>query len=198
MAFKGNLTAIATAELNLWQAGGWTECVSGTNPGPGSARVNVYWEQGLGLGYTGCDQDEYWSAAFICYCLKKAGMPASEFPFSEGHSTYIKWAIANTKQNKAEKTYYGKRLDYPPKPGDMIARWYKNSPNDPDPNITFDNQPAGLYPSHCDIVVSASATTIATIGGNVSNKVSRTVYSATDGVLNPVKELICVLACAKQ
>lgn len=197
MGFKEDLISVASDELQLWHAGGWKECMGG-HPDPGSERVAKYWQDALSIQRNGC-VDVAWSAAFICYCLKKAGMPAAEFPFAEGHSRYIEWAISNTKQDKPGKTYYGRPLTHPPKPGDLIAEWRKAHSNDPDPvpPITFDHQPNDFYPAHCNIVVEATANLISTIGGNVSNKVSLTRYDAHGGILTPKHTLICVLECVK-
>lgn len=194
MAFSDSLTTAALAELQWWTDGGHTEC-SSTKP-QGSKRVERYWKEGLHLnGLTGCNINQAWSAAFICFCMRQAGMIEGEFPFGSGHHTYIRWAIANTKSNKPNKTYYGRRFaEYQPKPGDLIAQWRTPAPT---PRPSFDNQPSDFYPSHCDIVVSVSDTVVEAVGGNVSNRVKTTTFPAQHGLVVPFERGICILECRK-
>lgn len=198
MTFATTLVSSAREQLEQWKLGAWTECGEGVAGANGSKRVATYWLEGLGInGLNGC-VDQAWSAAFICWCMRKAGMALGEFPFSAGHHTYIRWAINNAKQDKPGKSYYGRRIDVrQPRPGDLIAQWRKAKKTSPDPNITFDAQPDDFYPAHCDIVVEAGSEAILAIGGNVSNKVTLTRFTAIGGVLVPKKELICVMECAK-
>lgn len=205
MAFPDDLVKAALDELAFWTDGNFRECVPGASPSqqPGSKRVARYWKEGLGNNFLdGCAKVNGtrppWSAAFICFCMRQADMPLIEFPFSAAHHTYIRWAVHNTKQNKANKTFYGRRVhQHHPKPGDLVAQWRKSKSSDPDPNISFDVQPDDFYPSHCDIVVEVSATKIVTVGGNVGNRVKKTTFLAQGGILAPKKELICVMECLK-
>ena len=198
MAFSTDLVSQAQGQLDEWKAGQWKEC-GGELGALGSARIARYWKEGLGInGLNGC-VDQPWSAAFICWCMRSAGMPLSDFAFDTGHHAYIRWAINNSKNSKPNKSYYGRRLDeYQPKPGDLIAQWRKRRATDPDPHITFDDQPDDFYPSHCDIVVQASATQVIAIGGNLSDKVSASTFQAVGGLLRPKRELICILECRRQ
>ena len=197
MAFSTELVAQANAQMDDWVTGQWTEC-GGDLGVIGSARVAAYWREGLGInGLNGC-VDQPWSAAFICWCMRSAGMPLTDFAFDSGHHTYIRWAINNAKLSKSGKSYYGRRIEeYRPKPGDLIAQWRKAHASDPDPHITFDDQPDEFYPSHCDIVVGVSPTRIVVIGGNLSDKVATSTYVAVDGLLTPTKQMICVLECRR-
>ena len=167
---------------------------TGSGSQPGSDRVAKYWREGVGdLQRNGCSAVA-WSAAFICWTLRQAGVKLDEFPFSAGHHTYIRWAITNSKQSKAGKLYYGMRVaEYRPQPGDVIAQWRKAKETDPDPDISFDNQPDDFYASHCDIVTKASADKIVAVGGNVSDRVKESSFGAVDGILKPKKALICIL-----
>lgn len=194
MPFAEELKMIALEELKWWKDGGHHEC-SSSKP-QGSKRVEKYWKEGLHInGLTGCNIKQFWSAAFICYCMQAAGMLEDEFAPGAGHHTYIRWSISNTKQNKPNKTYYGRRFaDYKPKPGDLIAQW---RPGAPTPRPSYDKQPPVFYPSHCDIVVAVSATAVETVGGNLSNRVRTTVFAAEDGILKPFPTGICVMECRK-
>lgn len=200
MTFIDNLVKLAQGEFSFWIAGKYVECMSGGTPQQqqGTKRVATYWKEGLGINsLDGCSENAPWSAAFVCWCMRQAGMALTDFAFSEGHHTYIRWAINNTKNQKLNKTYYGRRLtEYAPKPGDLIAKWRKEK-GQLDPNITFDVQPDEPYAAHCDIVVSVSDAKIETIGGNVSQKVNITNYDAVNGILLPRKEFISILECRK-
>jgi hypothetical protein len=186
--------------LKIWTDGNLRECVAGVVAArqTGSKRVERYWKEGLGINnLTGC-KDVAWSAAFICWCMRQAGMPLADFAYNSGHHAYIRWAINNTKQNKADKTYYGRRpSEYKPKPGDLVAHWRKVKRTAPDPNISFDLQPNDFYPSHCDIVVEVSSTAVVVVGGNVSQRVKKNTLPARGGIISPLKDLICVMECSK-
>jgi hypothetical protein len=205
MSFANELVAVAKNELALWTNGGWVECVLDPNTQlpisdqkkqPGAVRVFDYWREGVGENNRhGCIKLA-WSAAFICWCLRKSGMKIDQFPFSGSHQTYIRWAINNTKANKPGKSYYAQRVtQYLPKPGDLIAQWRKEKKSDPNPDITFDHQPDEFYLSHCDIVVDVMADKVVTVGGNVSDKVKTTNFAISNGVLAPKDQLICILQC---
>lgn len=201
------LVDVVQAELKSWRDGGWVECVrhpatkkpvGSPDEQPGSLAVARYWREGIGNhSLNGCI-NEPWSAAFICWCLRKAGVELENFPFSPGHHAYIRWAINNAKKVKPGKLYYGERVQaYAPRPGDIIAQWRKAKESDPDPDITFDRQPDDFYPAHCDIVVTASADKVVVVGGNVGDRVKESTFAAVQGVLVPRKALICVMRLAK-
>lgn len=204
-SFQQQLVAIVNAEQKRWQESGLLECIrdSGTQkprsdvPQTGADEVSKYWRDGVGdFERNGCT-NVAWSAAFVCWCLRQAGLALADFPFSSGHHAYIRWAIRNTINDKQNKSYYGRRLtDYAPQPGDMIAQWRKAKPTDPDPDITFDVQPDTFYSSHCDIVVAAFPDRILAVGGNVSDRVSVSTFPAASGILEPGKRLICVMQCS--
>lgn len=205
MTFADNLVQIAGEELKLWSDGEWIECVQDKitklpikeqKKQPGAVRVFEYWLNGVGeKNRHGCI-NLAWSAAFICWCLRKAGMKLEQFPISGSHQAYIRWSIINSKAQKLGKSYYGRKAsEYMPKPGDIIAQWRKEKASDPNPNISYDNQPDEFYISHCDIVVTVTATSVIAIGGNVNHKVKVTKFDVKNGILAPKKEIICILQC---
>ena len=205
MSFAADLVNIAKHEFTLWSHGDWIECVKDNatkeplkdkKKQPGANKIYDYWLDGIGeRNRHGCT-NLAWSAAFICWCLRKSGMKLDQFPISGSHQAYIRWSINNTKFQKIGKTYYGRRVnEYLPKPGDLIAQWRKEKKSDPDPNISFDNQPDQFYMSHCDVVILVTADSVIAIGGNVSNKVKETKFALSNGFLAPKKELICIMEC---
>jgi hypothetical protein len=82
------LPDIIQPELAAWKSNQWLECVrnpttkkpvSGSQPGADA--VAKYWQEGLGdFSRNGCS-DFAWSAAFICWTLRQAGVKLDEFPF---------------------------------------------------------------------------------------------------------------------
>ncbi|MEO6117884.1 MAG: DUF2272 domain-containing protein [Methylotenera sp.] len=205
MSFINNLVSVANQELKLWAEGGWVECAQDKNTKqpfreqkkqPGAVRVYDYWLKGIGeKNRHGCIKLA-WSAAFICWCLRNSGMKLEQFPISGSHQAYIRWSINNSKFQKADKSYYGRKAnEYMPRPGDIIAQWRKEKVSDPNPNISYDNQPDEFYISHCDIVVSATATSVIAIGGNVSHRVKETKFEVRNGLFVPKKEIICIMQC---
>lgn len=201
MAIANVLVNAARSELKSWATNNLVECVRNSSGKPsslgkqqGSNAVAKYWNEGLGdSSRNGCS-NYAWSAAFICWCLRQAGIRLEQFPFHGAHHAYIRWAINNTKNGKQGKLYYGRLLDdYSPKPGDLIAQWRKPSRDAPDPDISFDRQPDEFYPSHCDIVYKVTDDRAFAIGGNVSDKVSESSFGLVNGLLKPKKQLICIM-----
>ena len=127
-------------------------------------RVGLYWRDGTGKNLTGKNDDYPWSAAFVSYVMRKAGA-AQRFKYSAQHSVYIRTAIKAREQSAKAYGFWGFRLtERAPEVGDLIC--YSR-----EAGISYDTQSAS-YKSHCDIVVSKTATSIRVIGGNVGNSVS--------------------------
>jgi len=104
-----------------------------------------------------------WSAAFISYVMRIAGA-AADFPYAPNHATYINAAALGT--SRVLKAYAPQ--SYAPMPGDLICLGRGKSAS-----LTFADLPtADLFPAHCDIVVTANATELAVIGGNVDDAVT--------------------------
>jgi spore germination cell wall hydrolase CwlJ-like protein len=116
----------------------------------------------------------FWSAVAISYMVRQAGLSASEFTFSEMHSTYIRESIRARKAKDASKAYWGFRIDDPEAilaPGDIVGAGRTKG-------MTFDQAQALYdrtddYESHSDIVVEVRAGAADVIGGNVSDSVTR-------------------------
>ena len=121
-------------------------------------------------------QEPYWSAAFISYVLRGAGVDAREFPPAASHATYVDALIADARQFPATAPFLPRSpAEYAPRPGDLlcadrssrapIADWRQRLPE------------AGRFrPMHCDIVVEAGPGGVAAIGGNVLDAVTRTRF----------------------
>jgi len=128
-----------------------------------SERVADYWKS-VGFELTGKDTHEPWSAAFISWVMREAGM-GSRFSYSEWHATYIRNSILARKAQNRDFAYWGYRLsERAPQVGDLVG--YARGGG-----TTYDYQPI-VYPSHTDLVVAVRPGEIDVIGGNVQDSVT--------------------------
>ena len=141
-----------------------------------SQRVGVYWRNGVFANFTGKDTDEAWSAAFISYVMREAGL-GQRFNYSDWHAHYINQAIDGRKNHDPVCAFYGYRLsERAPRVGDLVC--YRRAPG-----ITFDERPE-TYPSHTDLVVAVRPGEIDVIGGNVQDSVTmKTLATDAQGLL---------------
>ena len=96
-----------------------------------------------------------------------------EFPISEGHSDYIRWAIRARKNGVGKASYWGFRIDEPaatPDVGDLIGYARAKGLTRAKALAYFDR--TGAYPSHTDLVVAKRPGQIDVIGGNVRDSVT--------------------------
>jgi hypothetical protein len=163
MSFKKKLVDLAEAEWNKWN--------KPTKVKEGDPRtikdLRNYYKIGTGLNWS--DQkmiSTAWSATFISYIMKMAGA-GKNFLYSTLHSDYIQRA----KKNKANgiKTFQAyKPNEIAITPGDLVC--YPRQVG-----VTYET--SGGYFAHCDIVTNIENNKATAIGGNVSNSVSKSVYS---------------------
>jgi hypothetical protein len=142
-----------------------------------------------------------WSAAFVSYVMRIAAAGAA-FPYSPDHATYINAAKRMTLGIDRGWLVTAERPEaYAPVPGDLICHG-----RDQAASLHYDDLPtAGLFPSHCDIVVDTARSgifppvipgvsaraiqpvippVISVIGGNVQDTVTmRHVPVTGDGKL---------------
>jgi hypothetical protein len=127
--------------------------------------------------------DTPWSAAFISWLARQAGLAQDEFVFSEAHVDYAGAAWqAGVEEAAGRPTRYAMRacdlMRTPPRVGDMVcqARGAGAELN------TFDkigevlatrDTGGDALPMHCDVVVSVDAAGFDTVGGNVLQSVTR-------------------------
>jgi hypothetical protein len=138
-------------------------------------QIEKYWTE-IGIGFTSCVSVP-WSAAFVSWCVKKAGATATEFKFADGHSKFVYKAIQNALNGTG--VFHGLDISvHPPSVGDIIH----NNRN----GATLDFAYARThkdYASHSAIVVETGQDTdgryALTIGGNEGNSVRRTVVRLT-------------------
>ena len=141
---------------------GWRETQRGFDD-----RVGLFWRYGTGLNLDGDDTDHPWSAAFISYTMRTAGVPDHLFPRSRRHSTYIHFAQQNALVNDPDTAFIAHRLEaYAPKVGDLVAYTRSGAAN----YDRYVNR--ARYKSHTDIVTYVHHGEIGVIGGNVADSVT--------------------------
>lgn len=135
-------------------------------------RVGDYWKAVGFPNLTGKDTNEPWSAAFISWVMKEAGM-GERFHYSEWHAHYIRDSIMARKQGDKSAPFWGYRInERAPQVGDLVG--YARGGG-----TTYDYQPV-TYPSHTDIVVEVRPHEIDVIGGNVKDSVSLKTLATDD------------------
>lgn len=152
-------------------------------------RVGHYWDEigGWTKDKTGKDTDWPWSAVFISYCIKLAGMTEREFEFAIGHSQYILAAA-----QKKIPWLYMDILDTSPKVGDILC-YHREQRGTLTYNSILQNPP-NHFRSHGDIVVEKKDDRVSVIGGNVSNGVTKRNIKLENGCIVPdKKQWFCIL-----
>lgn len=118
--------------------------------------------------------DEYaWSAVAMSAFMKTAGFSSQQFRFSEGHSEYIRDAVAARKSGDTSATFWGFRTsEAAPAVGDLVgyARKQNGTVTMAEAQTFFDKTDS--YFSHTDLVVEVRPGEIDVIGGNVSDSVT--------------------------
>ena len=145
-----------------------------------SDRINQYWRAVGKYRLTGYDCREPWSAAFISWIMRVAGVPTDVFPPSSAHRYYLNHFLANAQDPFAALIPHTIQ-QYKPTPGDLICATRSKV----EPQEVMEKLPDSVNSgAHCDIVVETDGQTLQAIGGNVRNSVSRTVLTLSpDGHL---------------
>ena len=166
--FFGRQTVILrSTEESIPHVGAWED-----DGGIYSSRVNAYWRAVGKPGLDGMDCQSPWSAAFISWVMKGAGVPEGQFPPAIAHWVYLARSIEAA--SEPGRWFVPRRvMDYSPKPGDLVCASRGASRSSVRDGDISASQLQGLS-SHCDLVVSRSGRTLDVIGGNVRNSVSRT------------------------
>lgn len=133
---------------------------------PHLTRVLAYWQANTDVDILDkCGRIRPWSAAFISWIMRQAGVRDTEFQFSVLHWDYIEAALIKDELNGFHAFDAATTV---PRPGDLLcapragtAELVKN----------FADLQRGFY--HCDIVVGVSNGALEVIGGNVGDSVSR-------------------------
>ncbi|MBW8268366.1 DUF2272 domain-containing protein [Caldovatus sp. SYSU G05006] len=127
-----------------------------------------------------------WSAAFISYVMRAAGVDRREFPPSAAHSAYMDALIADAEAFPALAPFAPHAPDaYAPQAGDLVCADRSAAPLHHWRDRIAER--GRFRPMHCDIVVRAGLGAVEAIGGNVRDAVTLSRFP-TDarGVLLPL------------
>jgi uncharacterized protein DUF2272 len=140
-------------------------------------RIHDYWASVGHPERTGLD-DVPWSAAFISWDIQSAGVSRDLFCPSQTHTIYVERLVLRERQPGG--AFNPHRPDErQPQVGDLICASRQGS------GTTLDNLNRGA--GHCDIVVEVRPGSVAAIGGNVGDSVTRSVFPLdANGFLSPI------------
>lgn len=178
--FGRQIVVYEGAKESIPNVGYWED-----DDGTRASRVNAYWRAVGKSRLDGYDCRQPWSAAFVGYIMQSAGVPRSQLKRTSAHWVYLANAIDAA--SFRGRWFVPRRIsDYSPEPGDLICA-YRNGRRPASYNGYTSARALRGVPSHCDLVVSKSGSTLEAIGGNVRNSVSKTRLTLnSSGRLQPV------------
>lgn len=188
-AAPGTIHRILLVALREWSLfGGRTAVYTGGSSRPPreghkenelgySARVGRYWKFGTGHRFDGDDRDKPWSAAFISFVMRTAGVADKDFRRAPAHAKYIHFALRNRAGNVPGAKFVGRRLaERAPRAGDLVCCSRGKVNTSYEQAVRRDD-----YESHCDIVLYARPGEIGVLGGNVGDSVTLKVLATDAG-----------------
>lgn len=134
---------------------------------------------------TGLWATPFWSAAFISWLFRTAGIDAREFPPSATHALYLDALIEDARRFPATAPFLPRDpAEAAPRPGDLLCLDRSAAP------LTHWSQRLAetgtIRAMHCDLVVATTPDAVEAIGGNVADAVALTRFPAgADGRLLP-------------
>jgi peptidoglycan hydrolase-like protein with peptidoglycan-binding domain len=148
-------------------------------------RIGDYWKS-IGLNFDGDDRGVPWSAAFISFAHRMAGV-GEQFKAGPAHAAYIRDSIFAKKEGRTDASYLGHRsTERAPQVGDLVGRARQGG-------VNYDNQPSS-YKSHTDLVVEVGQGYFKMIGGNVADSVTlTTVGTNSKGMINNTSRYFVVM-----
>jgi hypothetical protein len=140
-------------------------------------RIQQYWASVGHPERSGVD-DVAWSAAFVSWAIRSAGVSRDRFCPDQRHTIYVERLVLRAGQPGAA-LIPRRPDDRAPQVGDLICASRAGS------GTSLDNLNRGA--GHCDIVVEVLPGAVAAIGGNVGDSVSRSVFPLdANGFLSPI------------
>ncbi len=126
-------------------------------------------------GGGGLWRDPAWSAAFVSFVLRGAGVDRREFPPDAAHGGYVDALVRDAERFPALAPFVPREPGgYAPRPGDLVC-----ADRGPDPIAHWRERAADrgrFRPMHCDIVVEAGPGSVLAVGGNLGDAVVRTRF----------------------
>ncbi len=121
--------------------------------------------------------DPAWSAAFISWVFRSAGVDAREFPPNATHALYLDALMADAAAFPATAPFLPKDPAlHAPQPGDLVCIDRSAAPLR---HWSERLAEAGrIRPMHCDIVVGVAPGVVEAVGGNVQDAVALTRFPA--------------------
>jgi hypothetical protein len=140
------------------------------------SRVLMYWYAVTRAPIVGPEGElQPWSAAFVSWLARSAGLPPEEFPPTVLHWDYIERFRA---ARDGERFVARDPRAYAPRTGDLVCVSRLDS------IAGFASLAPGPY--HCDLVVAADAGAIEVVGGNVGDAVALARFELDErGLLRP-------------
>lgn len=133
---------------------------------PYFSRVMLYWYAVSPLPLLGYDGEiRPWSAAFIVWLARSAGVPQRDLPSSVLHWDYIAHAL---QADENARFIARDARSHAPRPGDLLCA--PRGEGFVDEVNSFERLRRGAY--HCDLVVERKPGALAVIGGNVLDVVA--------------------------
>ncbi len=129
-------------------------------------------------GQGGVWTDAAWSAAFISYVMRSAGVDHDDFPWSAGHRNYVDALIERHATYGLDAVFHVYDLEqYAPRPGDLICADRSLPASQRITSVAERVAEFGASRGmHCDIVVDVQPGRVAAIGGNVGHSVTRSWF----------------------
>jgi hypothetical protein len=126
--------------------------------------------------------DTPWSAAFVSWLAREAGLSPQEFEFSEAHVDYAgaAWQAGSAEASGRPTSYAMRACDItrtPPRVGDLVcqargAQAGLDSFDKIGEVLAGRRSGGGALPMHCDVVVEVDAAGFDAIGGNLLQSVT--------------------------
>lgn len=185
---------IALAEWEDWGRQDATATPPALESNPANfPRVLAYWRavpDGVGPiarnrvrfrdGDPGLWQEPAWSAAFISFVMRGAGVDGREFPSSAAHAFYLDGLIADAQRFPATAPFIPHDVtERAPRVGDLVC-----ADRSAAPLASWRDRAAeqGRFrPMHCDIVVRIAPGQVEAVGGNVRDAVTLSRFATDAG-----------------
>lgn len=113
----------------------------------------------------------FWSAAFISYAMREAGVGEGDFIPAAAHSRYVDALLSRAGADPDNAAFIPHEpLDFAPRPGDLVCADRSRSPISSWTERL--GEPGQFRPMHCDVVVTVRPGLLESVGGNLKDAVA--------------------------